>query len=139
MPTPLRRITIVPKEEQHGDYHLSTFVDRETGERPKAGDVFYAPHLFDRNRGALSPLYWEDWNRTQRPPIVVVLPNGQWWCVDELAISKQGRTGQGWRVSGSIDTTPITLTVMPSINTRTYHGVLSNGSLSDDLGNHYAG
>lgn len=137
MPTPLRRITIVSKEEQHGDTKVTMYVDRETGERPKPGDVFYAPHLFDKMRGELSPHYWEDWNRTQRPPIVVVLPNGQWWCVDEL---ERPRTSLGgWKVSGSIDTTPITLTVMPSINTRTYHGVLSNGSLSGDLGSHYNG
>jgi hypothetical protein len=133
MPTTLRRITIKAQPNPQFTRGL-LFVNEATHAMPEPGDVFYAPHLFDEQRGHLSPHYWEAHGETHRPPIVVVLPTGQWWCVDELTWTKErGFFGMGWKVTGSIDTDPMTLTVTPSIRSTNYHGTLTKGVLSDDL------
>jgi hypothetical protein len=132
MPTPLARIFVQPFDAHHS--HL--FVDKATGEQPKPGDCFYAPHLRD-TRTRFAPQYLDEADETGRPPIVVVLPSGKWWCVDELSYSpERGYFGTGWHVSGSIDADPITLTVTPSVRTAGYHGTLTDGVLSDDAGDH---
>jgi hypothetical protein len=132
MPTPLKRVFIAPL-----DPASRVFVDKLTGVAPVAGDCFYAPHLFDQSSGRFSPGYWQDYTETQRPPVVVVLPGGKWWCVDELSYTpEKGYHGDGWVVTGSIETDPVSLTVRPSVNTAGYHGTLIDGVLSDDLGDH---
>jgi hypothetical protein len=130
MPTTLRKITIKAAPNPHFSRGL-LFVNAATDTPPEPGDVFYAPHLFDERRGHLSPHYWEAYAETQRDPIVVVLPTGVWWCVDELTWTKErGFFGIGWKATGSIDDIPITLSVVPSIRSLTYHGTLTKGILT---------
>lgn len=132
MPWPLRKIEIAHADRD--DKGVEWWVDAATRERPKVGDCFYAPQfLHDPLRASLAPRYWLTWSKT-RLPIVIVLPSGEWWCVDEMAHDRNGHHGEGWTVTGSIDTTPITLSCTPSINAvGRYHGFLTNGVITDDV------
>lgn len=71
----------------------------------------------------LSRFYWEDWSHI-RPPICVLCPNGDEWCVDA-----KSSNGEGWKVTGSVPT----ITAQPSIATKGYHGFLNNGVFTGDL------
>lgn len=62
----------------------------------------------------------------RRPPLMVVLPNGDYFGVDS---SISGET-RGWQVAGE----PPRITVSPSINcVGAWHGWLQDGVLSDDV------
>lgn len=96
------------------------------------GDMwFYGRDLWEQGREALevrwqnlSPEYWAT-NFAHRPPLFVMLPNGDPWQVDSIA----SRSGDGWTVTGD----PPAITVHPSIHLIGYwHGWLQNGVLSDD-------
>lgn len=71
------------------------------------------------NTNYLSAHYWRDHAAT-RPPICVVLPNGEQWEID-----RKSSNGEGWTVTGEW---PL-LSATPSIAARGYHGFLgSNGA-----------
>lgn len=72
----------------------------------------------------LAPEYFRD-NFAQRPPLIVMLPNGDPFRID----TKASVSGDGWAVSG----VPPLITVSPSIHlVGYYHGWLTAGVLSDD-------
>lgn len=81
----------------------------------------------------LSPEYHRD--NAHRPPVVVVLPGRVLFVVDACTYAQGGPGPHGWTVTG----TPPKLTVQPSIDlSRTYHGWLRDGVLTDDCeGRHY--
>jgi hypothetical protein len=135
MPTPLKLVRVVLDPVTNG------WIDEATRERPAVGDCFYhAPILTEENEPILekfSPAFIAAHGALGEgaAPRVVVLPSGQWWCIDERAYNrKQGRHGNGWTITGAL---PL-ITARPSINTTKYHGYLTDGVLSDDLGNHVA-
>jgi hypothetical protein len=72
--------------------------------------------------GLLSDYYWQTWSKI-RPPICVVLPNGQHWEID-----RKSSNGLGWRVTGEWPN----LTCTPSIAAEGYHGFLQRGSFTAD-------
>lgn len=84
----------------------------------------------ERLRGRyLSEEYFQRWY-DKRPPLLVCLPNGTFWCIDSLPAKGES----GWDVTGE----PPNITVSPSIyngpgQPNAYHGFLSNGILSDDI------
>jgi hypothetical protein len=78
---------------------------------------YYQEHFFSLE-------YMRDW-MGKRPPISVMLPSGQVWCIDQQASGMKS----GWTVTGTI---PV-LTAAPSILVEGYHGFLQNGVLTDDL------
>lgn len=122
-----KQITIVKSKKQGARY-----IDKATGEKPQPGDIFYAPQFLKTEpEESFAPRYVAI--KDQRPPIVVVLPSGQWWCIDQRAFDGQnGWHGEGWSLTGEIPN----ITASPSINTHGYHGFLQNGVLTDDLGGH---
>jgi hypothetical protein len=73
-----------------------------------------------QGKSFLSVNYWRDWART-RPPITVVCPNGEQWCIDQKA-----NNGPGWTVGGNFPDNglPSNITAMPSIVVPGYHGWL---------------
>lgn len=87
------------------------------------GDKHAAGALFDS---------W--WHRPDGGPgtdgiyLVAVCPDGTHWHVDA-----QASGGGHWTRTGD-PRNPPTLTVSPSIQTGTYHGFLTNGRFTDDLG-----
>lgn len=70
----------------------------------------------------LSIHYWNDWS-TKRPPICVVLPNGEHWEMD-----RKSSNGTGWTVTGDWPN----LTCSPSIAAKGYHGFLQGGAFTAD-------
>lgn len=93
---------------------------------PQAGDMWFAPWLLDDPERAktLSPGYLA--RAEVRPPVVVKLPGGTEWCVDQLAYdARRGYHGEGWAVTGD----PPALTASPSIQTGNWHGWLQDGVL----------
>lgn len=70
-------------------------------------------------------------------PVIVVLPSrglfqGLPFCVHQPTSAGGVWSATGWRVTGSIETDPITLTVHPSIDmARHWHGFLRSGWLED--------
>jgi len=99
----------------------STF--RHIAQAP-AGAMWYAPYLLEHGRWSLSPEYIRD-HEGKRPPVVVQLPAGGAWCVDEQFRSDGKLAGKGWTVTGEV---PL-LTARPSILTPRYHGWLTDGVL----------
>lgn len=95
---------------------------RHLGESP-AGAMWFAPYLLDA-RWSLSPEYLRD-HDGKRSPLVVKLPDGGSWCVDEQARWDGKLQGRGWTVTGA----PPRLTASPSIQTLRYHGFLRDGRL----------
>lgn len=82
--------------------------------------------------GFLSPHYVRDW-KGRRPPIEVVCPDGNIWCID-----RKSSNGDGWIVTGewpritcspSIDCAPMG-TTMPN---GYYHGYLQDGLFTADI------
>lgn len=76
----------------------------------------------------LSVHYWQDW-ADKRPPICVLCPNGQEWCIDQVSSN-----GEGWKVTGE----PPLLSCSPSIVVPGYHGFLGingvePGWFTDDI------
>lgn len=97
---------------------------------PQPGDMWPEPvWLNPATRGGLSLEYFRD-HADKRPPLMVCLPNGTFWCID--TVPRKGDSG--WTVTGS----PPNITVWPSIynapgTPRAYHGFLTNGVLSGDV------
>lgn len=94
------------------------------------------PRIFQPGWGWPCPWWLEDEHRTtflsqfymtewfgKRPPLCVVLPNGQQWEID-----RKSSNGQGWQVTG---TWPL-LTASPSIAASGYHGFLQQGAFTPD-------
>ena len=79
----------------------------------------------DRDHGGnfLSPHYHRDW-AGKRPPIELVCPNGDIWCID-----RRSSNGDGWVVTGEWPN----ITCSPSIVAGDYHGYLRNGEFTADL------
>jgi len=73
--------------------------------------------------GFLSVHYRRDW-AAKRPPIELVCPNGDLWCID-----RKSSNGDGWRVTGEWPN----ITCEPSIVAGSYHGYLRNGEFTPDL------
>lgn len=99
----------------------STF--RHLAEAPP-GAMWYAAYLLEHGRWSLSPEYLRD-HEGKRPPVVVQLPIGGAWCVDEQYRSDGKLAGNGWTVTGDVPQ----LTARPSILTPRYHGWLTDGVL----------
>jgi hypothetical protein len=97
-------------------------------EKMQPGDMWFTPQMVEkgfRDGYVLSDEYKRDW-QDKRSPIWVVLPSGDWFCVDSRASCGDG---SGWAVTGEAPN----ITVSPSINLiGIYHGFLQNGVLSDD-------
>lgn len=144
MPTKLRLVGV--------EFTNGQVIDAKSKKPVVPGDAFYDPHrLRGKDNGVrLSALYREG-ALMNRDPIVVVLPNGQFWSPDERAYTRpeteppkdggpkaldewrnSGWHGEGWTITGALPE----ISVTPSINTESYHGTLTNGVLSDDLGSH---
>jgi hypothetical protein len=98
----------------------------------KPGDMFYADWWLKEDGtpvGYVSKQYIRDW-LGKRPPIGVVLPNGQTFIVDMAYTLGDNPERNGWMVTGE----PPNITVHPSINwVGVYHGWLKDGVLSDDV------
>lgn len=76
--------------------------------------------------GAMFDTFWRAQLRKEDGlAISVVLPDGSIWCIDDEATS-----GGYWTRTG----TPPKLTVTPSILVADYHGFLTDGVLSADIG-----
>lgn len=136
MPTRCKLIEVVERKRRLNGTTLTYRVDKATGEKPKPGDMFFAAWMIDSEpRHSFSTRYLLDLEKNHRAPLVVVLPNGQWWCVDQRYYNRaEGWHGDGWTVQGK----PPRITCSPSINTSSYHGTLEDGVLSDDMGGHTA-
>jgi hypothetical protein len=101
----------------------------------KPGDIMFAPYYKEKWAGTpdqigksegrfLSDRYLrEDYDK--RDPLVICLPDGWHWCIDQKASNGL----EGWQVSGEVPN----LTASPSILSPGYHGFLQNGVLTDDL------
>jgi hypothetical protein len=79
--------------------------------------------LVKRGEKYLSKFYWENWSN-KRPPICVVLPNGEKWEID-----RKSSNGEGWKVEGEWPN----ITCSPSINATGYHGHLKKGEFTRDV------
>ena len=77
----------------------------------------------DHGQNFLSPHYYRDWSG-KRPPIELVCPNGDIWCID-----RRSSNGDGWVVTGEWPN----ITCSPSIVAGDYHGYLRNGEFTADL------
>jgi hypothetical protein len=71
----------------------------------------------------LSIHYWQDW-ADKRPPIAVVLPNGEEWEID-----RKSSNGTGWIITGDLPA----ITASPSIAAGGYHGFLRGGEFTPDV------
>lgn len=85
----------------------------------------------DHGKDFLSPYYYRDW-ADKRPPIELVCPDGNIWCID-----RRSSNGDGWVVTGEWPN----ITCSPSIDCSPmgtggsyYHGYLQNGFFTNDLG-----
>lgn len=87
------------------------------------GAMVYAPYLLN-DKAQLSPEYVQD-HMGKRDPIIVMLPDGGFWCVDQKARWNGTLHGTGWRTTGEAPA----ITANPSIRTTRYHGFLRNGVL----------
>lgn len=144
MPTKLRLAKV--------EFTNGVVIDAETKKPVVPGDVFYDPHrLRGKDNGVRLSDRYRGTGLMNRDPIVIVLPNGQFWSPDERAYTlpetkapvhggqraldewrNSGWHGDGWTITGALPE----ITVTPSINTTSYHGTLTDGVLSDDLGSH---
>jgi len=79
------------------------------------------------NAGFLSIHYWRDW-ADKRPPIEIVMPNGDYWCPD-----RKSSNGTGWTVTGELPNVTCTPSIVSTRRDPPYHGFLTNGCFSDDL------
>jgi len=77
----------------------------------------------DLGKDFLSPHYYRDW-AGKRPPIELVCPNGEIWCIDRMSSN-----GSGWQVTGTWPN----ITCSPSIIAADYHGWLRNGEFTPDI------
>lgn len=104
----------------------------EPGEMWFNHDMLDGPNAAYYRDHYLTEEYFRDW-ADKRPPLWVVCPNGDWFCVDSR--TKDKTDPHGWVVIGE----PPNVTVTPSIhilgadeagNEQTrWHGWLTNGEL----------
>jgi hypothetical protein len=87
------------------------------------GMGWYNDWYLKMEAGFLLPHYKRDW-QGKRPPIEVVCPNGDIWCID-----RKSSNGDGWQVAGEWPN----ITCAPSIVAGDYHGYLRNGEFTPDL------
>lgn len=87
------------------------------------GMGWYNNWYLDFESSFLSTYYRVD-HFGKRPPIEVVCPNGEVWCVD-----RKSSNGDGWHVNGEWPN----ITCYPSIVAGDYHGYLRNGEFTPDL------
>lgn len=87
------------------------------------GMGWYNEWYLDMHDNFLSPHYKRDW-AGKRPPIELVCPNGEVWCID-----CRSSNGDGWQVTGEWPN----ITCAPSIVAGDYHGFLRNGEFTPDL------
>lgn len=98
------------------------------------GMAWFNDWYLDRDHGHdfLSPHYYRDW-AGKRPPIELVCPDGNVWCID-----RRSSNGDGWVVTGEWPN----ITCSPSIDCAPmgtgksggfYHGYLRNGEFTADL------
>ncbi|MHB1953562.1 MAG: hypothetical protein ACYCOU_07395 [Sulfobacillus sp.] len=96
------------------------------------GDMFYVDMTQDVWPWAQDILlsdYYRQHN-AHRKPLMVRLPNRDFFLVDSKCVSQECGWYGGWTVTGDA---PL-ITVAPSINlVGRYHGWLKNGVLSDDV------
>lgn len=76
---------------------------------------------------AFSPEYWLHWS-DKRPPLCVILPNGEEYILDQALADGTGHKITGWKQDDGSS-----LTASGEIVTRGYRGRLKGGFLSDDL------
>lgn len=76
-----------------------------------------------RGDSFLSIHYWQTW-ADKRPPVEVVLPNGETWEID-----RKSSNGAGWIVVGDLPN----ITCAPSIAAQGYHGFLRDGQFTPDI------
>ena len=87
------------------------------------GMGWYNDRYLDFDDDFLSVHYRRDWVG-KRPPIEVVCPNGEVWCID-----RKSSNGDGWQVTGDWPD----ITCQPSIVAGDYHGFLRGGEFTPDL------
>ena len=99
-------------------------------EKPQVGDMWPAPWLLETEgarRFFLTAAYERD-QMAKRSPLVVRLPDGTDFCVDQPYSSAREKR-EGWQVTGE----PPKLTLLPSINCAgSYHGWIRDGVITDD-------
>lgn len=98
--------------------------------RDVIGNCWFAPWL--ENASDLSPEYRQRWMRL-RPPIVIVTPGLEHWCIDKVQYRDGVPQPAGWTISGNPDGAYPCLSASPSILLPRYHGWLKDGFLSPDL------
>lgn len=105
------------------------------GKDIKVGDMWFNPHMLEPDikdyylAYHLSRQYVEQW-LGKRDPIMVCLPNGEYFCVDSKYGRPENVTNEGWTVTGEAPA----ITVSPSINCiGRWHGFLTAGILSNDV------
>lgn len=94
-----------------------------TGERERLGKHVMIKQADKGKLGFLSRYYWENW-ADKRPPICLVLPNGEMWDCD-----RKSSNGEGWIITGE----GVNITASPSIAAKGYHGWLKDGVYSEDV------
>lgn len=103
-------------------------IDTDKLKERKPGDIWLLPWY--EGHPMLSPEYNIDW-KDKRPPIGIVLPNGNDFMPDmRFCDLNGGFKKHGWTITGELPN----ITISPSINqVGKYHGWLQNGLLSDDI------
>lgn len=98
--------------------------------------------------GAMLDAYWqpEAWKGPDGMAVTVILPEGPyvegmtdtrswWWIVDGPATEASKLIPHAWSRTGDPKANPPTISATPSINAvGRYHGFLTNGVLTDNLG-----
>lgn len=82
---------------------------------------------FDDKIAFLSRHYWMQWSHI-RPPLIVICPNGEIWCPDQVSSN-----GTGWEVTDCDLHDYDRITCSPSIVVPGYHGFLRNGVFTADM------
>lgn len=96
------------------------------------GDCWYAPSMVEEYKNYylkfLSIEYMTQWF-DKRAPIIIWLPPGLGFCIDEGYHDHNRWNEHGWTVTGELPN----ITVHPSINcVGIYHGWIRDGILTDD-------
>lgn len=108
-------------------YLYQELVDAATDRPPVVGDMWYRSRD-EFHPKFLSPQYWAH-HAAVREPLMVVLPTGRRFCLDQRAQLPSGHVlPDGWDVTG----TAPRITLRPSLNLlKDYHGWLTDGVLSE--------
>ena len=112
------------------DPRESTDYDASSVSNRKEELIAWHKRKGSEGKSFLSVPYWRDWSHI-RPPITVVCPNGEQWCIDQ-----KSSNGPGWVVTGLWDDGLHILrniTVTPSIVVSGYHGWMRDSKFSADI------